>query len=107
MATDSEGVILRWWDEIWSRGNLSLADDLHTADFTDHDPGQSPGAAMPRGDEEEGVRYRSAFQICASAWGEHVLSVDDHVISGGSPRPGARRARRSRSRQSASSVSKT
>jgi steroid delta-isomerase-like uncharacterized protein len=35
---DNEAVVKRWWEELWNQGNLAVADDIVSADFTNHDP---------------------------------------------------------------------
>ena len=80
MTTDNEAVVLRWWDELWNRGDLSLADDLHTADFADHDPASPwvrPGA---EGMKEKVSAYRGAFPDLRFTM-EKVLAADDHVVT--------------------------
>ena len=38
MPLDNEGVVKRWWEELWNKGNLALTDEIVAADYTNHDP---------------------------------------------------------------------
>jgi steroid delta-isomerase-like uncharacterized protein len=38
MPANNETVVKRWWEELWNNGNLALADEIVSPDFTDHDP---------------------------------------------------------------------
>jgi len=41
MPTQNEAVVQRWWEELWNRGNLAVADQIIAPSFTNHDP-QTP-----------------------------------------------------------------
>lgn len=38
MPLDNEGVVKRWWEELWNKGNIALADQIVAANYTNHDP---------------------------------------------------------------------
>ena len=44
MSVQNEAVVQRWWQELWNRGDLAVADQIIASDFTDHDP-QTPWAS--------------------------------------------------------------
>lgn len=71
---------MRWWDELWNGGDLSLADDLHTPDFRDHDPASPWVQPGPEGMKDKVRAYRAAFPDLHFAM-EKVLSADDHVVT--------------------------
>ena len=80
MGTENEATVLRWWDEVWNRGQVELADELHTPDYQDHDPASPWVRPGPDGMKEKVRAYRTAFPDLAFAM-EKVLSVDDHVVT--------------------------
>ena len=80
MSTDNEAVVLRWWNELWNQGDLSLSDDLHTADFRDHDPASPWVQPGPEGMKQKVSAYRAAFPDLRFTM-EQVLSVSDHVVT--------------------------
>ena len=80
MSRDNETAVLRWWDELWNGGDLSIADKLHTADFRDHDPASPWVRPGPKGMKEKVSAYRAAFPDLRFRM-EKVLSVDDHVVT--------------------------
>jgi predicted SnoaL-like aldol condensation-catalyzing enzyme len=56
MLVENESVVARWWDEMWSKGDLAVADELHTPDFQDHDPSSPLGEAGSGRHQGEGDR---------------------------------------------------
>lgn len=80
MTTENEVVVLRWWDELWNRGDVSLVDELHTPDFTDHDPANPWVPPGPEGMRQKVEAYRAAFPDLQFAM-EKVLSAGDHVVT--------------------------
>jgi hypothetical protein len=38
MSSNSEAVVKRRWEELWNRGDLTVADEIISPDFTNHDP---------------------------------------------------------------------
>jgi steroid delta-isomerase-like uncharacterized protein len=43
MSPTNEAVVQRWWQDLWNRGDLSVADQIIAPSWTDHDP-SSPWA---------------------------------------------------------------
>jgi steroid delta-isomerase-like uncharacterized protein len=41
MPVENEAVVQRWWQDLWNRGDLAVADQIIAPNFTDYDP-QSP-----------------------------------------------------------------
>jgi steroid delta-isomerase-like uncharacterized protein len=31
-------VVKRWWEELWNKGNIALADEIVSPNYTNHDP---------------------------------------------------------------------
>jgi steroid delta-isomerase-like uncharacterized protein len=38
MPLETESVVKRWWEELWNQGNLALADEIISPEYTNHDP---------------------------------------------------------------------
>ncbi len=59
MDSESNKVIVRKYVELWSTGNLTLADEVLAADFVDHThPNQAPGPASVK---QEVTTFREGF----------------------------------------------
>lgn len=56
MATGNEATLAKWWDDFWSKGDLSVSDDIFDPQFQDHDP-NVPG--LPPG--IEGIKQKNVF----------------------------------------------
>ena len=80
MKTDNEATVRRWWNELWNRGDLSVADDLHTPDFSDRDPASPRMRPGPDGMKEKVSAYRAAFPDLHFDL-QQVLSVEEHVVA--------------------------
>ena len=80
MSTDNEAVVLRWWEELWNQGDISLADDLHTANFRDHDPASPWVQPGPEGMKQKVSAYRAAFPDLSFTM-EQTLSAGDRVVT--------------------------
>ncbi len=80
MTKENAEVVLRWWEELWNRGELPVADELHTPDFRDHDPASPWVKPGPEGMKEKVGAYPRAFPDLRFTM-EKVLSADDHVVT--------------------------
>jgi steroid delta-isomerase-like uncharacterized protein len=59
MDSETNKAIVRKYVELWSTGNLALADEVLAADFVDHThPNQTPG---PESVEQEVTAFREGF----------------------------------------------
>lgn len=38
MSRQNEAIVQRWWEELWNKGDLAVADEIIAPSFTDHDP---------------------------------------------------------------------
>lgn len=80
MSTINEAVVVRWWDELWSNGDLAVADELHTPDFTDHDPAAPGFGPGPDGMKEKVRAFRAAIPDLRFTI-ETTVSSEDHVVT--------------------------
>ena len=72
-----EARVRRLYDEVWSRGDLALADDLFTPDYRSAAPDSPPG---PEGEKRHIAMIRSAFpdlQVTV----EQVVAAGDQVAA--------------------------
>ena len=59
-AADNEVIAHRYWDEVWSTGNVAMVDEIFAPDNLYH----SPGGTTSRGIEarkQTPIRWRTAF----------------------------------------------
>jgi len=62
MSTEAnKALVRRFYDQVWSRGNLEAADEIFAADYARHDlrPGAAP--AGPAGQKAIAGLFRAAF----------------------------------------------
>jgi steroid delta-isomerase-like uncharacterized protein len=74
MAYDNAAIVRRFFDEVWSKGNLGVVDELVSANCVSHDPvsGDLKGCDSIKAQVEE---YRRAFP-------DLQFTIDDLLVSG-------------------------
>jgi len=73
-TAENKALVRRYYDEVWQKGNLAVADEVIVSTFVDHMPlpGQAPGRA---GHNQAIIQILSAFP-------DHQFSIDDLVAEG-------------------------
>lgn len=80
MPSDNEIIVARYWDEVWSKGNLTVAEEILAPNFRDHDP-NFPGVQPTReGMIDKVVAYRTALPDLTITV-ERQLAAGDQVVS--------------------------
>lgn len=76
MATDTgEAIVRRWLEEGWTRGNLSVADELIAPDFVVHGAGGQAVPSGPDGARQLVAAWRTGFP-------DGRMSIDDLFSEG-------------------------
>jgi hypothetical protein len=61
MSEGNKFVIRRSFEELWNKGNLSLADELFDPNYAHHDPSTPDVGRGPEGEKKRVALYRTAF----------------------------------------------
>jgi len=61
MSDQNKSVVRRLFEELWNKGNLSLADQLLTPNYTHHDSSSPDFGHGPEGERRRVTLYRNAF----------------------------------------------
>jgi len=70
MSAENKTLVRRWFKEIWSKGNLAVADQIVAANYANHDPaGPMPESGL-EGLKKHVTTYRNAFP-------DLTLTIDD------------------------------
>jgi steroid delta-isomerase-like uncharacterized protein len=80
MPTDARSLPLRFREEVCSRGNLEVADEIFAADYVNHDPVDSWDPPGPEGVKRLFAAYRTAFPDLEYAI-EDVIVAGDRVVT--------------------------
>lgn len=72
-AARIEALVRRWIEEGWKKGNAGVVDELHTADFVDHD-------AAGRSRDNEG--FKQGIIRLYEAFPDFTARVEDVLVSG-------------------------
>ena len=68
----SKALVRRFYEQVWNRGNLDVADEVFAKDYVRHEPGGSPG---PEGQKRIAAGIRLAFP--------DIVMVIDFMIAEG------------------------
>src|SRR5258708_10815763 len=61
MSEQNKTVVRRLFDELWNKGNLSVADELFTPNYDHHDPSTPDFGRGPESEKKRATLYRTAF----------------------------------------------
>ena len=61
MSEGNKFVIRRSFEELWNKGNLSLADELFAPNYAHHDPSTPDVGRGPESEKKRANLYRTAF----------------------------------------------
>ena len=74
MSEENKAIVRRVYEQVWSKGNLDVVDELCAADFVLHDPAQ-PGIRGPEGYKQIVTGNRTAFP-------DLQITVEDQLAEG-------------------------
>jgi steroid delta-isomerase-like uncharacterized protein len=60
-AEDNKQLVRRFYDEVWQKGNLEVADEVFARDYVRHDLRPTTAAAGPEGQRQIAAAFRAAF----------------------------------------------
>jgi steroid delta-isomerase-like uncharacterized protein len=75
MSEGNKFIIRRSFEELWNKGNLSLADDLFTPNYAHHDPSTPDFGRGPESEKKRATLYRTAFP-------DLQLTIEDIIAEG-------------------------
>jgi steroid delta-isomerase-like uncharacterized protein len=61
MSEENKAIVRRLVDELWAKGNLSLADELFASNYFHHDPSTPEFGLGPEAEKKRVTLYRTAF----------------------------------------------
>ncbi len=75
MSESNKAIVRRVFEELWNKGNLSLADQLFTPNYTDHDSSTPDFGHGPESEKKRVTLYRTAFP-------DLRLTIEDIIAEG-------------------------
>ena len=75
MSEGNKFVIRRSFEELWNKGNLSVADELFTPNYAHHDPSTLDVGRGPESEKKRATLYRTAFP-------DLRLTIEDIIAEG-------------------------
>ena len=61
MSEENKVIVRQSIEELWTKGNLSMADELFSENYTYHDPSTLEFGQGPEGEKKRVTYYRTAF----------------------------------------------
>ena len=75
MSENNKAVVRRLFEELWNKGNLSVADQLFTPNYTHHDSSSPDFGHGPESERKRATLYRTAFP-------DLRLTIEDLIAEG-------------------------
>ena len=75
MLEQNKAIVRRLFEELWNKGNLSLADQLFTPNYTHHDSSSPDFGHGPESERKRVTLYRTAFP-------DLHLTIEDIIAEG-------------------------
>ncbi len=75
MSEQNKAIVRRLFDELWNKGNLSVADQLFTPNYTHHDSSSPDFGHGPESERKRATLYRTAFP-------DLRLTIEDLIAEG-------------------------
>jgi steroid delta-isomerase-like uncharacterized protein len=75
MSEQNKPVVRRLFEEVWSKGNLQVADELFAPTYAHHDPSTPDVGRGPESEKKRATLYRTAFP-------DLRLTIEDVIAEG-------------------------
>src|SRR5258708_13434834 len=75
MSEPNKAIVRRMLEEVWNKGNLSLVDELFTANYEHHDSSTPDFGRGPESEKKRATLYRTAFP-------DLRLTIEDIIAEG-------------------------
>jgi steroid delta-isomerase-like uncharacterized protein len=75
MSEQNKAVVRRLFEELWNKGNLSVADQLFSTNYAHHDPSTLDFGRGPESERKRATLYRTAFP-------DLQLTIEDLLAEG-------------------------
>ena len=75
MSEQNKAIVRRLFEELWNKGNLSMADQLFSPNYAHHDPSTPDFGRGPESERKRATLYRTAFP-------DLQLTIEDVIAEG-------------------------
>jgi steroid delta-isomerase-like uncharacterized protein len=76
----NKALVRRFYEEVWAKGNLDVADELFAADYVRHDLRAGDPTPGPEGQKQIAAAFRAAFPDLT--WEIDFLLADGDFVAG-------------------------
>ena len=80
MSEANKALVRRFYEEVWARGNLGVADELFAADYERHDLRAGEPSSGPEGQKQIAAAFRAAFADLT--WEIDFVLADGDLVAG-------------------------
>ncbi len=75
MSAQNKAIVRRLFEELWNKGDLSVADQLFSPNYAHHDPSTPDFGRGPESERKRATLYRTAFP-------DLQLTIEDIIAEG-------------------------
>jgi len=75
MSEQNKAIVRRLFEELWNKGNLSVADQLFSPNYAHHDPSTPDFGRGPESERKRATLYHTAFP-------DLQLTIEDIIAEG-------------------------
>ncbi|MBI1927572.1 ester cyclase [Candidatus Poribacteria bacterium] len=61
MSAENKAIVQRYFEEVWSKGNLAVADEILASTYVSHDPASPVATSSPGALKQRVIMYRTTF----------------------------------------------
>jgi steroid delta-isomerase-like uncharacterized protein len=79
-AEQNKALVRRFYEEVWHKGNVEIADEVFAPDYVRHDLRPTQSAPGPEGQKQIARAFRTAFPDLRFDV-EIVIAEGDHVVA--------------------------
>ena len=80
MSEQNKAIVRRLFEELWNKGNLSVADQLFSPNYAHHDPSTPDFGRGPESERKRATLYRTAFPDLHLTI-EDIIAEDETVMA--------------------------
>ena len=80
MSEANKALVRRFYDEVWARGNLDVADEVFADEYERHDFRAGDPPAGPEGQKQIAAAFRAAFPDLT--WKIDFILADGDLVAG-------------------------
>jgi steroid delta-isomerase-like uncharacterized protein len=80
MSSENKQLVRKFFNDLWNKGNLDVADEIIATNYVHHDPASPDFGKGPQGIKQTVTLYRNAFPDVQFTI-DHMIDADEYVTT--------------------------